>query len=588
MKRRFLAFVLSLAMTAGTLPTAFAEELRQNDEYQVPVNDEEQIIVLNDNEPVIDDEKPVIDDEPVIDGDEPVVDEPIFVIAESIKLSKNEINLKVGATYTLTATVTPEVTPEKISNSPKWSTEDGSIAGVSGNGTVATVTGVAEGTTKITVKVDNVSDSCTVIVSNDAEEEPHEHVYTSEVTRKATCTEAGEKTYTCTSGDDSYTETIAPAGHTTALVVSMEPTCTEDGYRGGTYCSVCNKELVKPEVIKAKGHSYTEKVTKAATCTEDGVKTFTCKYGDDEYTETIPAKGHNEVAVDATEPTCTETGLTAGTRCDACGIVMQGQETVSALGHDYAVRTTKLPTRFSTGENTYTCKRCGSSYKTEIPKRKIFHWHSYTVTVIKEATCAGSGTKLYTCTCGAMYTEDITHEPSYTSEVIKEATCAESGTRLYTCTCGATYTEEIEMLPHTEVDMPDIAPTYRKTGLERGRMCTVCGTVTREPRIVDKLIVPTVTGFKLRNSDGKRLVAQWRPKLKLYSGYQIQFSTDKKMSKRRSYLITKARERDKVVSAICGKKLEDGGTFYVRIRAYIIEDGVKVYSAWSDIKKIKF
>ena len=43
-------------------------------------------------------------------------------------------------------------------------------------------------------------------------EPPHEHSYTEAITKTATCTEAGVKTYTCSCGD-TYTEGIAATGH---------------------------------------------------------------------------------------------------------------------------------------------------------------------------------------------------------------------------------------------------------------------------------------------------------------------------------------------------------------------------------------
>lgn len=52
-----------------------------------------------------------------------------------------------------------------------------------------------------------------------------------------------------------------------------------------------NKPTEKPHV-----HNYNSGiVTKEPTCTDTGVKTYTCVYGDDSYTETIPALGHDYV-----------------------------------------------------------------------------------------------------------------------------------------------------------------------------------------------------------------------------------------------------------------------------------------------------
>ena len=56
----------------------------------------------------------------------------------------------------------------------------------------------------------------------------HTHSYTGVVTKAATCTEAGEKTYTCSCGE-SYTEAIPAAGHSYTVADSKAATCTEDG-----------------------------------------------------------------------------------------------------------------------------------------------------------------------------------------------------------------------------------------------------------------------------------------------------------------------------------------------------------------------
>lgn len=86
------------------------------------------------------------------------------------------------------------------------------------------------------------------------EPEPeHEHVYSSEVTKPATCGKAGEMTYTCECGE-TYTEEIPATGN----------------------------------------HSYTSTVTTPATCAVPGVMTYTCSVCGDSYTEVIPATGEHD------------------------------------------------------------------------------------------------------------------------------------------------------------------------------------------------------------------------------------------------------------------------------------------------------
>lgn len=108
----------------------------------------------------------------------------------------------------------------------------------------------------------------------------HIHNYVGETTKEPTCTEAGEKTYTCDCGD-SYTENVDPTGHH-----------YEDGE-----CVDCHEKDPNHE------HNYTETVTKEPTCTEAGEKTYTCGCGDS-YTEDIPATGHHF----GEEDKCTDCG----------------------------------------------------------------------------------------------------------------------------------------------------------------------------------------------------------------------------------------------------------------------------------------
>lgn len=81
----------------------------------------------------------------------------------------------------------------------------------------------------------------------------HTHSYTSKVTKKATCTSKGQKTYTCSCGS-SYTESIDKISHSYTSAVT-KPTCTEDGYT--TYvCSGCGSSY-KDNYVTGQ-HSYGE------------------------------------------------------------------------------------------------------------------------------------------------------------------------------------------------------------------------------------------------------------------------------------------------------------------------------------------
>ena len=105
----------------------------------------------------------------------------------------------------------------------------------------------------------------------------HTHSYTAKITKKATCTANGVKTYTCN----------------------------------------CGKIVTKS--IPATGHKYKTE-NQAATCTSIGVSIKKCTVcGKVEYANTTPAKGHT-LKTAVTPATFTESGLSI-TSCKTCGTI---------------------------------------------------------------------------------------------------------------------------------------------------------------------------------------------------------------------------------------------------------------------------
>ena len=81
-------------------------------------------------------------------------------------------------------------------------------------------------------------------------------------------------------------------------------------------------------------HANTTTTTNPASCTQAGSTVVTCDdCGKTISTETIPATGHTPVAGEAVAPGCTTPGMTAGSYCDVCGVELEAQEEVDALGH---------------------------------------------------------------------------------------------------------------------------------------------------------------------------------------------------------------------------------------------------------------
>lgn len=107
---------------------------------------------------------------------------------------------------------------------------------------------------------------------------PAQHTHTwnaGVVTKEPACTEAGVKTYTCTTCGTTKTEEIPATGHTwNDGEVTTAATCTEAGVKTYT-CTVCN--ATKPEAIEALGHDWNETTVVYAANGNNGTKTYACR-----------------------------------------------------------------------------------------------------------------------------------------------------------------------------------------------------------------------------------------------------------------------------------------------------------------------
>ena len=333
------------------------------------------------------------------------------------------------------------------------------------------------------------------------------HDYDSKITTKASCTEDGVITYTCTKCNESYTEKIPATGHKYNDVVT-EASCDKGGYTLHT-CANCGdsykdnfiaptghkytKTTVKQascetdgvnvytcdtcgdsysEVIKAKGHVYASEVTKKANCTDDGVITYTCANCGDKYTEVIKAKGHNYSAEVTKKATCDTDGVKTFT-CADCGDVYT--EKLEALGHTYGISEVVKPTCDNDGYTKFTCSVCGDSYSKVINATG----HKYNDKIVS-ASCDKSGYTLHTCeNCGDIYKDNFTSPfgHDYTSQTVKP-TCETDGEKTFTCTrCGDTYTEAIPATGHNDI-VTVVEPTCTADGYTEHK-CKDCGRVVR-------------------------------------------------------------------------------------------------------------
>ena len=265
----------------------------------------------------------------------------------TLSASTLALDLKDKTSDTLTATVTPADTTDSVI----WSSSDASVVSVADG----KVTALKKGTATITAKAGSITKTCTVTVTCG-----HDLVTTAAVA--PTCKAAGNNEYhTCklcglVLAADKKTETtvekqtLAKLAHTTELRGKTEPTCSEAGYTGDTYCTACGDLIQKGETVPATekhtpkaeyvtnekqhwqlcgqcgaevgkaDHTFKWVEDKKATETMEGVKHEECVCGVKRSENTpIEKLEHKPVKVAGKAPTCTEGGVAEHFYCANCG-----------------------------------------------------------------------------------------------------------------------------------------------------------------------------------------------------------------------------------------------------------------------------
>lgn len=104
--------------------------------------------------------------------------------------------------------------------------------------------------------------------TNKEETTVHTHSYSSKVTKEATCTDNGIKTYTCSCGD-TYTENIAKTNHTSSdWIITKEATCSANGTKVRN-CTACGAQTASETIASNGSHNY-------AWVTNGDTRTMTC------------------------------------------------------------------------------------------------------------------------------------------------------------------------------------------------------------------------------------------------------------------------------------------------------------------------
>ena len=403
-----------------------------------------------------------------------------------VAFDKTSYSLRTGESteVKLTAKLTVFGSDTIVTDLPAISVNDPSIATYS-NGKI---TGVAEGSTTLTASLYGLTaaDMPTINVYR-----CEHHWDQGEIITEATCTEEGEKKFTCSICGDEKTEKVSATGHQhTEIRNKKEATCKETGYSGDTWCKDCGKKILSGQTIaKTENHSWDAgKVTTKATCTEEGEKTFTCSICGDKKTEKISATGHQHTEIrNKKEATCKEEGYSGDTWCKDCGKkILSGQAIVKTEDHSWNQgEITKEPTCKEEGEKTFTCSICGNTKTEKVSTTDHQHME---IRNQKNPTCkeAGYSGDTYCADCGVKISSGKTIAKTKNHNwdggvITTEPTCTERGEKTFTCTiCGNTNTKKVNATGHSYGAYKVVKePTNKRKGL-KSKTCSVCGKIVYE------------------------------------------------------------------------------------------------------------
>lgn len=273
---------------------------------------------------------------------------------------------------------------------------------------------------------------------------------------KPTCSTKGKEIRTCKVCSKTEERAIPTIPHTVVKEADKAATCTENGYKGREYCSVCNTTIKERTIIPATGHQWGEWHTALAkTCTTDGKEERVCSKCSEKEERTIPATGHTPKKEEGVAATCTNDGHEGNTVCEVCGETLKEGKVIPKLGHDWSNENGK-------------CTRCGES-----------HEHSFGEgTTIKELTCTQDGEIDYKCSKCGYIKKEITkatgHEWGEWKTTLAQ-TCTTDGKEERICSkCSEKEERTLKATGHKSETVGAKAPTCKEDGYTGNEVCKVC------------------------------------------------------------------------------------------------------------------
>ena len=415
----------------------------------------------------------------------------------------------------------------------------------------------------------------------------HTHSYTSKVTKPATCTENGVKTYTCECGD-SYTETIPATGHISSdWIIDKNAAINVKGSKHKE-CTVCKTVLETADIpalpminiqsanvsVSTNSYVFDNTAKKPSVTVKIGGKAlkngsdYTVSYLNNTKvgTATVRITGKGDYTGTITRNFTINPAKQQIQKLETRykGFFVDWAQKGSATGYEvqYATNSNFTGAKRATITNNKTDKTTVS--KLSANKTYYVRVRSYTnrngkvyygawsdVKSIKtannditKATVSGISTKAFT---GKAITQNVTVKVGNT--VLKN---------------GTDYT--VSYSNNKKVGKA----TVKITG--KGKYG---GVITKTFKIN-----PAKQEIQKLTAKSKAFFVDWAQKGSA-TGYEIQYATNSKFTSAKKVTITNKNTDTKTISKLSGKK-----KYYVRVRSYTTVKGTKYYGAWSASKSV--
>lgn len=312
---------------------------------------------------------------------------------------------------------------------------------------------------------------------------------------KPTCSTKGKEIRTCKVCSKTEERAIPTIPHTIVKEADKAATCTENGYEGREYCSVCNTTIKERTIIPATGHQWGAwRTTLAKTCTTDGKEVRECSKCSKTEERTIPATGHTIKKEEGVVATCTKDGHEGNTVCEVCGETLKEGKVIPKLGHDWSNEngkctrcgeshehsfgegtTIKELTCTQDGEIDYKCSKCGY-IKKEITKATGHEWGEWKTTLAQ--TCTTDGKEERTCSkCSEKEERTLKATGHEWGEwkITLAQTCTTDGKEERICSkCSEKEERTLKATGHKSETVGAKAPTCKEDGYTGNEVCKVC------------------------------------------------------------------------------------------------------------------